>query len=267
LSGLIHSIWNLFTKKSLNKVAFLWFCQCAAILIFLPLTIHEMTVKEIDLINGWVFILLSMILHGLYVLFLAKTYSIGDLSQAYPIMRGVSPLLVPIIGVMVLHEHLKFIGWMGVACIVFGILFVGGFQTKFANKTMVYAIFVGIMISSYTIFDKITLKYVPPFTLNEITNIGNLIALSWIAIRSGSIIKEWRVNWSTIILGGILAPGGYILFLKALELLPVSQLAPMREIGTVFGTFFGIFLLKEHQGRIRIIASVVITAGIFLLAQ
>jgi drug/metabolite transporter (DMT)-like permease len=67
--------------------------------------------------------------------------------------------------------------------------------------------------------------------------------------------------------GGVLAPGGYILFLKALQLMPVSQLAPMREIGTVFGTFFGVFLLNEPQGRNRIIASVVITAGIFLLAQ
>jgi uncharacterized membrane protein len=267
LSGLIHSTWNLFTKRSLNKVVFLWFCQCAAILIFLPLTIREMMVKDIDFIQGWVFILLSMILHGTYVLLLAKTYSIGDLSQAYPIMRGISPLLVPVIGVLVLNEHLKLIGWLGVICIVFGIFFIGGLRTKVIHQTTLYAVCVGIMISSYTIIDKLTLKFVPPYTLNETTNIGNLLALSWIALHSGSMRKEWRVNWSTIILGGVLAPGGYILFLKALQLMPVSQLAPMREIGTVFGTFFGIFLLNESQGRNRVIATMIITTGIILLAQ
>jgi uncharacterized membrane protein len=47
----------------------------------------------------------------------------------------------------------------------------------------------------------------------------------------------------------------------------VSQLAPMREIGTVFGTLLGIFLLKEKQGTSRVIASVLITIGIILLAQ
>jgi drug/metabolite transporter (DMT)-like permease len=132
---------------------------------------------------------------------------------------------------------------------------------------MVYAIAVGIMITGYTLIDNVALPYIPPFTLNEFSNFGNFLALSWIALHSGAIRSEWRMNWRTIILGGALAPGGYILFLKALELMPVSQLAPMREIGTVFGTLFGIFLLKEPQGRSRIIASIFITAGIIILAQ
>jgi drug/metabolite transporter (DMT)-like permease len=39
----------------------------------------------------------------------------------------------------------------------------------------------------------------------------------------------------------------------------------MREIGTVFGTFLGIFILHEKQGERRIIASTIITSGIILL--
>jgi uncharacterized membrane protein len=267
LSGLIHSIWNLFTKKSINKVVFLWFCQITAIIIFLPLTIYEIAESGRDFQIGWFYILFSMILHGIYVLFLAKTYSMSDLSQAYPIMRGISPLLVPIFAVLILNEELKLLSWFGVASIVFGILLIGGFKRKVLNQTMVYAIAVGVMISGYTLVDKLALHYVPPFTLNEFANVGNLFALSSMALYSGSIRKEWHVNWRTIILGGILAPGGYILFLKALELMPVSQLAPIREIGTVFGTLFGIFLLKEPQGITRILASIIITAGIIILAQ
>ena len=37
-------------------------------------------------------------------LLLAAAYSIGDLSQVYPIMRGTSPLLVPLLGITLLNE-------------------------------------------------------------------------------------------------------------------------------------------------------------------
>jgi uncharacterized membrane protein len=57
-----------------------------------------------------------MLIHGVYVLLLAKTYTIGGLSQVYPIMRGTSPLLVPVIGVLVLSETLKLQGWVGILC-------------------------------------------------------------------------------------------------------------------------------------------------------
>jgi uncharacterized membrane protein len=41
----------------------------------------------------------------------------------------------------------------------------------------------------------------------------------------------------------------------------------MREIGTVFGTLMGIFILQESQARNRIVASIIITVGVLLLAQ
>lgn len=104
-------------------------------------------------------------------------------------------------------------------------------------------------ITIYTTFDKITLQYIPAVTLNDASNLGNLIALSWMAVRSGAISAEWKTNWKTIILGGIISPGGYLLFLLALHVLPLAQLAPMREIGTVFGTILGIVVLKEAQGK------------------
>jgi drug/metabolite transporter (DMT)-like permease len=271
LSGFIHSIWNLFTKRSVNKVVFLWFCQWIAVLVFLPLTVIDIIQTDIRILSlsAWVFILASMIFHGSYVLLLAYAYTISDLSQAYPIMRGISPLLIPIIGVFLLNEYLPWSGWLGVVLIVSGIFLINGFQKGkllTLNKATLVACSVGLMITSYTIVDTLTLDYISPIILNEVSNFGNLLALSYIALRSGAIQTEWKINWRFILLGGILAPGGYILFLMALDIMPVSKLAPIREIGTVFGTIFGVFLLKEKQGRSRILASIIITAGIIVLA-
>lgn len=248
-------------------MVFLWFTQIIAILFFLPSIIHEISRSNPDFTQGWIYILLSILTHAAYMLLLAKAYSFGDLSQAYPVMRGISPLLVPIFAVLFLDESLKLLGWVGIVVIVAGIFLIGGLSKRTLNKAMVYAISVGIMITCYTLIDKAALQYIPPFTLNGFTNIGNVLALLWVVLQSGAIREEWVVNWRTIILVGVLAPGGYVLFLMALELMPVSQLAPMREVGTVFGTLFGIFLLKEPQGKSRILASILITAGVIILAQ
>lgn len=270
-SGFIHSIWNLYTKKSIHKQAFLWFCQLVATVVYFPLAVFEFSQLDAVPVSGWIYVWVSMALHGLYILLLAMTYTVGELSQVYPIMRGISPLLVPLVGSFVLNEHLKFVAWIGVFGIVIGILIAGDVRPgkiSFQNKKAVILAFgVGIMITCYTVVDKVTLRHVAPILLNEATNFGNLLALTWAAFRSKKMKQEWAINWKTILLGGVLAPGGYILFLFALHNMQVSQLAPMREIGTVFGTLLGIFLLKEKQGTSRVIASVLITIGIILLAQ
>ncbi|WP_127530382.1 DMT family transporter [Paenibacillus kobensis] len=265
-SGVLHSVWNLYTKRSINKNIFLWFCQLIAMILFLPWAIAEWDSTSFTGGGaGW--IVASMAVHGLYVILLAAAYSVGDMSQVYPIMRGTSPLLVPIIGVLVLGEHLHLVGWAGVLGIVIGIGSVSGmsFKKKTSRKAPLLALAVGICIASYIIIDKIALEYTSAVVLNEATNVGNFLILSWAAVKAKGISIEWKTNWRIMLLGGLMAPGGYLLFLYALSLAPVSQLAPMREIGTVFGTLMGIFILQEEQGKRRIAASLVITAGVILL--
>lgn len=265
-SGFLHSVWNLYTKRSLNKNVFLWFCQLVAVIVFLPWTIAEWDSSPIPITGYWI-ILASMLLHALYVLLLAAAYSIGDLSQVYPIMRGTSPLLVPLLGVTLLGEKLTVLGWIGVISIVVGIVLLSDIKLKRneSSKAPLLALAVGICIASYIVVDKVALQYVSAVVLNEATNIGNLTALSWAAFHSKSMRRELRENWKIMILGGIIAPAGYLLFLFALSLAPVAQLAPMREIGTVFGTIMGILILREKQGVRRLLTSILITAGIIVI--
>ncbi len=137
----------------------------------------------------------------------------------------------------------------------------------YTSQTTGIAMAVGLAITSYTVLDKVTLRYIPAVALNDASNLANLLALSWGAARSGVIRTEWIRHWRTIIMGGILSPGGYLLFLLALRLAPVAQLAPMREIGTVFGTVLGIGVLKERQGSRRLAAAGLIAAGVMTLGM
>ncbi|MCL5116274.1 MAG: DMT family transporter [Firmicutes bacterium] len=272
MSGLLHAVWNLLAKRSVNHVVFLWSFQWVAVVVYLPWALAAIGRHPVPM-RGWMLLGLTAGVHGTYVLLLANMYSLGDLSQVYPLMRGVSPIMVPVLGVVLLGERLSAPGWLGVGAVIAGIGMLGDWRRPMASKSprslsqaTWLAIGVGLSIAAYTTLDKVTLRDVPAVALNDGSNLGNLIALSWWAMRSRVIQIEWAAHWKTIIMAGIVSPGGYLLFLTALQMAPVARLAPMREIGTVIATILGIVVLKEPQGWRRMVASGLITVGVILLA-
>lgn len=274
MSGFLNAMWNLFAKQSSHPRVFLWSMQVVATLAYLPWALTAFfhlhhTVPP----WGWICLAGSALLHGIYVILLSRTYQLGDLSQVYPLLRGVSPLLVPLIGVVILGERFSVWGELGAVGIVLGIGMLGrwGLRKQSGEKarelyTAMIAFTAGLSIAAYTSFDKVTLHYIPPIILNDGANVGNLFALSWWVLRShGIIAREWQAHPKTIVLGGIVAPASYLLFLMALRMSSLTQIAPMREISIVFASLFGLVILKEPQGCRRLAASAIIAAGVIML--
>ncbi|WP_418041039.1 EamA family transporter [Paenibacillus xylanilyticus] len=273
-SGMAHAVWSMFTKRSLNKSVFLWSIMMIPTVILLPVLIVEL-VREPITMAAYALLVLSMALQALYSWLLSQTYELGDLSQIYPIMRGTSTLLVPLIGVFFLGETLSSFGWIGIACMLGGFLVLSGVGGKDAKqgsrkqglKPVLMALCVGLCTTSYVFVDKLNLQHISPLSLLEVTNIGFVAGLTPALLASRQLRQEWKVNRSTIMLGALLNPGSYLLFLFALEQAPMARLGPLREVGTVFAAFLGILLLKEQQGRKRILCSIVIFGGILLIGM
>jgi uncharacterized membrane protein len=59
---------------------------------------------------------------------------------------------------------------------------------------------------------------------------------------------------------------GYILVLYAMQLAPISHVAPVRELSTLVGTVMGIVLLKERVTVARLLGVVSIVGGVVSLA-
>ncbi|MGO4270437.1 EamA family transporter [Paenibacillus sp. TAF58] len=269
-SGLTHAVWSLFTKRSQNKNVFLWSIMMVTTIALFPYLIRELWLTPLSL-KAYGFLLLSACLQSVYSLLLARTYNMGDLSQVYPIMRGTSTLFIPIGSVLFLRESLSIYGWIGLLCMVFGFIWLSGiFTRKQASagtvKPFLMALSVGLCTTCYVFVDRINLQHVSAISLLEVTNIGFMAALTPIVLASKQLRVEWKLNAKIILLGAILNPGSYLLFLFAMKYAPVAHISPIREIGTVFATILGIVVLKEKQGTLRIICSILILIGILIIS-
>lgn len=288
-SGMAHAVWNFLTKKSNDRAVFLLSIMLIASVLLIPVFVLEFARLRLSMPwNGYLLMLLSMLLQGGYSFLLSKAYTSGDLSQVYPIMRGTGTFLAALLGVALLGESMTVWGWLGILIIIGGMFVLQDrmparrlWHAKMpivravtqpetdgrpGLKPIVLALTIGVCTSAYVVVDKMALEYLSPWSLLFVSNLGFILALVPSVIHSKQWKAEWSRNWRAMLCGAVLSPGSYLLFLFAMQLAQVAQLAPIREIGTVFGTLLGIFLLKESNGAKRIAGSSLIVAGIILVS-
>ena len=80
------------------------------------------------------------------------------------------------------------------------------------------------------------------------------------------IKDEAKSNRRNLLVMGIFTFFGSLLVLYALEISKVSYLGAVRNVSIVFGVLLGSFFLREGYGKIRLIASLLIFGGIFLIS-
>ncbi|WP_063847686.1 DMT family transporter [Bacillus sp. FJAT-28004] len=267
-SGLLNAICGYLTKKSMNKGVFLGSMIVVASVLLTPHLLMELVRSDLPA-KAYALLALSMMIQVMNGYLLSKAYMLGDLSQVYPIMRGTGVILIPIIGVLFLGETLSLWGWAGVAGIACGIFMLSGWNPRARDhltlRPVLAAFQVGLCITCYTIVDKMALAYISPLSLLQIGNFGFLLVFLRPLCKWGLVRQEWSVNWKFILIAALFSPASYLLFLIAMDMAPVSRLAPIREIGTVFATLLGVWLLKEKQGWRRLVTSVMIATGIVII--
>lgn len=271
-SGVSHAVWNMLTKQSENKQLFLWLIFVPSTLALLPSFIREVTQPGVPL-AGYGLLLLSMVIQSGYAMFLSKSLTHGDMSQVYPMMRGLGSFLLPLASVLFLGESLSLPGWIGLLCIASGFSLTSGIafvreRIRVPTRVILYTVGVGLCTMSYVLVDKINLLHFSPIALLEASNIGFMLGLMpFIRFRSIAWRRECRNNGRLLAIGSILSPGSYLLFLIAMSMSPLTYVAPLREIGTVVGTVAGIYWLREKRDPVRIVSAGIIFTGIVLVGM
>jgi uncharacterized membrane protein len=275
-SAVCHASWNLLLKRSDQKVEFLWAMSVVSFAAFLVPAAIFAAIDGIDW-RGAGFGATSAVMHAAYGLSLARGYQIGDLSAVYPISRGLGPALIPPVAVLLLDEHVSAWAGLGIGLVVIGVLLVQA-ETDgpadalrhvrgLARPAITIALLTGALITTYSLWDKVALDHLAPVTLHQFSLSGYVLLLAPVALRARAlgVQTEWRERAPTIVVAGVLAPLAYVLVLTALTTSRVSYVAPAREVGIVLGAVFGVVLLREGYGVLRISGSLLIVAGVLTL--
>lgn len=262
-AALLHAAWNAFIKSGDNKLVETTLLVtgagaiAAAVLPFVPAPAEA----------SRPFLVTSVAIHCLYFSLVAVAYRTGELSFAYPIMRGSAPLFTAILTAVILGEPIGGGGWIGILLLCAGILWLARDGWRSANNqkhALAFALLNAAVIVAYTIVDGLGARA----SMNAwsyvlwlfFLNMFPLLAIG-LASNARAVLSMPVKGWVKGCLGGLCSVCAYGLALWAMTQAPIALVAALRETSVLIGTALGALLLKERFGLGRWFAAALITAG------
>jgi drug/metabolite transporter (DMT)-like permease len=228
----------------------------------------------------WSLVGASGILHTVYFIVLLRGYRKADLTVVYPLARGSGPLLSSMVAIFFLGEQISALGIAGVMAVVAGVFMVAGGPALVRNahtpeqairlqKGMFYGLLTGVFIASYTVVDGYAVKValMSPILVDYFGNFVRLAFLVPTVVRNpGEARSLWRSQWKYAVTVGVISPISYVLVLYAMQVAPLSHVAPAREVSMLFAALLGGQLLGEGDRVLRFLGAACIGAGVMALA-
>jgi drug/metabolite transporter (DMT)-like permease len=216
---------------------------------------------------SWPFIAASSTAQMVYYALLVETYRNGDMSHAYPLMRGSAPLLVALVNAPLTGERLDSAQWFAVVLICGGILALYGSVRSGAaeaRRTTAFALLTACVIACYTMIDGAGVRRsgAPMAYTIWIFMLSGAGILAWaLAARGRDLLAFARTNPHLVPLGGVSTLGSYAIALWAMTLAPVAAIAALRETSILFATAIAGFVLRERVSPARMAAVALVACG------
>ena len=265
-AAVLHATWNSLVKHGGDPFLRLAVVNLTGSAICLPL----LPFIDPPVAAAWPWLVASVIIHIGYCSCLCLAYRLGDLSQVYPVARGVAPPLVAMLAWITVGETPSWNGLAAVALISGGILLIA-FGRRVAGQGaqhLLLAALCGTCIAVYTICDGLgiraaqgTLEYIVWFFFID----GLPFGLGVLWLRRSSLRAALPPVLLPAIGGGALSFLAYGLVIWAMRSTPMAYVSGLRETSVILATIIGTRLMGEPFGRERMTAACIVAGGIGLL--
>lgn len=211
----------------------------------------------------WPWLLLAGLVHVIYQYVLTWSYRVSDFTLAFPIARGVTPLISALLAMLWLGDTLSPVAIGGVALVSFGLLSLA-WGSGIPRHGIALACLAGLLTCAYTLIDAKGMRLSPDiltFLVWFFVIDGLGMPLLLLARDGRGAIGSLKPEMRTGILAGIMAMLAFVPALIAFRLAPVGAVAAIREGSVIIGLALGAKLLKEELSRRRVIGGVLVTLG------
>ena len=267
LAALLHASWNAMAKSggtpqfSIASYRLISAVCCLPLLFLFPL----------PLAASWPMLLASAIIHTAYYGTLSMSYRTGDLSQVYPLFRGLAPVLVVLGAALFANEYLPAGAMIGIGLVSVGLIsitFAGGAVGKIPAAALRWGLATSVLIAAYTVADGIGVRAAG----NPFSYIIWLFVLEPIPIGLWLLARD-RAGWfgymrakpGKITAGALAAATAYAMVIYAMGVAPMAMVSSLRETSVIFAALIGTLMFREPFGRQRIIAAILVCVGVMLI--
>ncbi len=266
-AAFLHAFWNAVVKGAHDRVLTMGLVNVGhaalgtvMVLLFLP------PARE-----AWPFLVASTIVHYFYYGFLLLSYRFGDLSQVYPIARGIAPPVVALTAWIVADEVLPLAGWAGIVLVSSGIgMLVFSRRHGLTNgKAVLAALVTGLIIATYTIIDGLGVR----LSKSPLGYIGWLFFLEassfllFFYLRRNVLKTTSLRTYLAGFFGGIVSSVAYGLAIYAKSIASLGVVSAIRESSVIIAALIGVFWFGERPWRIRLVSACIVVLGVIVLSQ
>ena len=266
-AALLHASWHALIKSNSNQIIAIGGMSVATTLVC------GLLLFKASPLSNWAFgiIALSILIHFAYKVALAKLYQNTQLSMAYPLARGLCPVLAVIIAFFALGERPGIIALLGIFCVCAGVCFLvtDGLKKQVTVFVFLLAGFAAATVALYSVIDAYGVRYtgsVFSFTAHLVFWDGLVFIAYALWETQGKALKIWVVEWKNTALTGILGLTSFWIFIWSLSKASVGGVSAIRETSIIFSVLIGAFVLKERITAVRWIGVSTVMIGVMLLA-
>lgn len=272
LAAFMHAFWNSLISRASDKSLFTMALHVCSALLAVPL----LCIVGLPSADSYPYLVLSILLHGLYIYILTKVYTRSAFGPAYIVMRGVAPLFVMLISLFALGESFAIRDFVGLMSISLGILFLlrtylipqATLSAALSGSHLEFALLNALVIAAYTVVDGIGARLSGnPLAYVLVSAFFEPILVYVLAYRrqTGALWRFSKNNAALIVLGSSISIAGYSMVLWAMTVSPIALVSALRETSVVFAMLISIFWFKEGRFAPAAVSSLLMLCGIYFL--
>ena len=286
ISSVFHAVWNILTQNSKNSTFLsglkgLWIMALG--LGFYLFFDFQMFPPEVRL---WM--ILSGVLHGLYILSLSRAYSSQDISYVYPIARS-APVFVPVFAWALLGERLDGISFSSIGMILLAVYLlhfeghlIRGFKKlgeAIFHKDLRWSFITLALVVTYSLVDKRGMEIFISIHPEQAFANGIIFFFAESAIGfslcnlylfgvfpRSDIFNVWKQEWRRGLVAGVATLFSYGLICVVLQFEAVSPVVALRQTSVLMVVFWGVWRLGEPLGKQRLLVAVLMVMGVGMMS-
>jgi drug/metabolite transporter (DMT)-like permease len=273
-AAVLHAAWNAIAKHIPSRLA-------ASGLIGLAYLVGGavgLLLLRLPAAGSWPYLAASAALQTAYLILLTGSYSHGDFSQLYPLVRGLAVVQVSVVSVAVLGEQLSTLQLIGVAVIagaLIALTFVGLPRVTAkgqpgSRRGIGLGVLTAVCIAGYTLVDGEGVRHsgaplgyaAALFFVQGVTLPLTCLAL---ATDRTELAAELRTHWRLGSLGGLMSLVAYAIVVWAQNQAPLALVSALRETSVLLAGVLGWLVFGERFSPARTVLTLAAVGGVVVL--